>query len=72
MSKADEVRPDWREQIERGWLQAQAGQVIDGEEVFHKADERINQRETQTRPMTFNSALPATEPAATAPKPITA
>lgn len=29
----------WREQIERGWLQAQAGQVVDGEEVFHKADE---------------------------------
>ena len=45
MSKADEVPPDWREQIERGWLQAQAGQVLDGEEVFRKADERIKQRE---------------------------
>jgi len=34
----------WREQVERGWLQAQAGQVVDGEEVFRKGDERIKQR----------------------------
>jgi antitoxin ParD1/3/4 len=40
----DEIRVKWREQIERGWLQAQAGQVVDGKEVFHKADERIKQR----------------------------
>jgi antitoxin ParD1/3/4 len=26
----DEVRLKWREQIERGWLQAQAGQLVDG------------------------------------------
>ena len=26
----DEVRLRWREQIERGWLQAQAGQLVDG------------------------------------------
>ena len=31
-------------QVERGWLQAQAGQVVDGEEVFRRADQRIKQR----------------------------
>jgi antitoxin ParD1/3/4 len=40
----DEIRVKWREQIERGWLQAQGGQTVDGEEVFRKVDERIRQR----------------------------
>jgi hypothetical protein len=44
LKEHDEIRMKWREQIERGWLQAQAGQVVDGEEVFRKADERIKQR----------------------------
>ncbi len=44
LKEHDEIRMKWREQIERGWLQSQAGQVIDGEEVFRKADERIKQR----------------------------
>ena len=44
LKEHDEVRMKWREQIERGWLQAQAGQVVDGEEVFRKADARIKQR----------------------------
>ena len=44
LKEHDEVRLKWREQIERGWLQAKAGRVIDGEEVFRKADERIKQR----------------------------
>ncbi len=44
LKEHDEIRMKWRESIERGWLQAQAGQVIDGEEVFRKADERIKQR----------------------------
>jgi hypothetical protein len=34
----------WREQIERGWLQAQTGQVVDGKAVFRKANKRIKQR----------------------------
>jgi hypothetical protein len=41
MSKPDEVRLNWREQIEPRWLQAQAGQLVDGEEVFRKAAERM-------------------------------
>jgi antitoxin ParD1/3/4 len=44
LKEHDEIRMKWREQIERGWLQAQAGQVVDGEEVFRKANERIKRR----------------------------
>jgi antitoxin ParD1/3/4 len=44
LKEHDEIRMKWRESIERGWLQAQTGQVIDGEQVFRKADERIKQR----------------------------
>ena len=44
LKEHDEIRMKWREQIERGWLQAQAGQVVDGETVFRKAAERIKQR----------------------------
>lgn len=44
LKEYDEVRFKWREQIERGWLQAQAGRVVDGDEVFRKVDERIKQR----------------------------
>ena len=44
LKEHDEIRMKWREQVERGWLQTQAGQVVDGEEVFRKADERIKQR----------------------------
>jgi len=44
LKEHDEIRVKWREQIERGWLQAQAGQVVDGDAVFHQADERIKQR----------------------------
>jgi len=44
LKEHDEVRLKWREQIERGWLQAQAGEVVDGDEVFRKVDARIKQR----------------------------
>jgi antitoxin ParD1/3/4 len=44
LKEHDEIRVKWREQIERGWLQAQAGQVVDGDAVFHKADKRIKER----------------------------
>lgn len=44
LKEHDEIRMKWREQVERGWFQAQAGQVVDGEEVFRKADQRIKQR----------------------------
>jgi antitoxin ParD1/3/4 len=44
LKEHDEVRVRWREQIERGWLQAKAGQVVDGEEVFRKIDAGIKRR----------------------------
>jgi antitoxin ParD1/3/4 len=44
----DEIRLKWREQIERGWLQAQAGKVVDGDEVFRKVDERIKRGRKRT------------------------
>lgn len=44
LKEHDEIRMKWREQIERGWLQAQTGQVVNGEEVFRKAAARIKQR----------------------------
>ena len=44
LKEHDEIRLKWREQIERGWLQAQAGTFVDGSEVFRKAVVRIKQR----------------------------
>ncbi len=44
LKEHDEIRLKWREQIERGWLQAQAGKIVDGDDVFRKVDERIKQR----------------------------
>jgi antitoxin ParD1/3/4 len=29
LKEHDEIRLKWREQIERGWLQAQAGELVD-------------------------------------------
>ncbi len=37
----DDIRLKWREQIERGWLQAQRGELVDGVEAFQRIDERI-------------------------------
>jgi antitoxin ParD1/3/4 len=44
LKEHDESRMKGRDQVERGWLQAQAGQVVEGEEVFRKADQRIKRR----------------------------
>lgn len=37
----DEIRMKWREQIERGFLQAQAGQVVDGPKAMTGARTRL-------------------------------
>ena len=34
LKEHDDIRLKWREQIERGWAQAQAGQVVDGPRVM--------------------------------------
>jgi hypothetical protein len=44
LKEHDDIRLKWRKQIERGWHQAQAGQLADGEEVFRRANERIKRR----------------------------
>lgn len=41
LKEHDEIRMKWREQIERGWLQAQAGQVVDGPKAMSKARTRL-------------------------------
>jgi len=45
----DEIRLKWREQIERGWLQAQRGELVDGNQVFDRLDKRLKARRTRGR-----------------------
>jgi len=44
LKENDEVRRTWREQIERGWAQAQAGQVTDGPKVMAEIKSRLKAR----------------------------
>ena len=37
----DEIRLRWREQIERGWLQAQKGQLLDGPKSVSETRARV-------------------------------
>lgn len=41
LKESDEIRAKWREQIERGWLQAQRGEVVDGPKAMAETKERI-------------------------------
>ncbi len=41
LKEHDEVRLKWREQIERGWILAQAGRVVDGPEAMRDARARL-------------------------------
>jgi hypothetical protein len=40
-SESDDVRHRWRKQIERGWLQAQAGQLLDGPMAMSEIRTRV-------------------------------
>lgn len=44
LKEQDEIRLRWREQIERGWLQAQAGQVVDGPSAIAEVKNRLKSR----------------------------
>lgn len=44
LKEHDEVRLRWREQIERGWLDAQAGRVGDGPEAMARIKQRLTDR----------------------------
>ena len=41
LKEQDEVRLRWRGQIERGWIQAQAGQIVDGPKAMTDARTRL-------------------------------
>lgn len=44
LKEQDEVRLRWREQIERGWLDAQAGRVVDGPATMARVKQRLRTR----------------------------
>lgn len=44
LKESDEVRLQWRERIERGWLQAQAGDLTDGPEAIAQVRNRLKGR----------------------------
>ncbi|MBF8299709.1 MAG: putative addiction module antidote protein, family [Acidobacteria bacterium] len=41
LKEHDEIRVKWREQIDRGWLQAQSGETVDGPKTMADIRERI-------------------------------
>ena len=41
LKEHDEIRVKWREQIERGWLDAQTGRVVDGAKAMAEARTRL-------------------------------
>jgi antitoxin ParD1/3/4 len=49
LKEYDEVRVRWREQIERGWLQGQGGELVSGDEAFRRIDGRIRKAACKRR-----------------------
>ncbi len=49
LKEHDEVRLKWREQIERGWLEAQAGKSVDGPKTMAAIKARLK-RPPKRRP----------------------
>lgn len=41
LKEHDDIRQKWREQIERGWLEAQSGRVVDGPQAMAEARSRL-------------------------------
>jgi antitoxin ParD1/3/4 len=41
LKEQDEIRVRWREQIERGWLDAQTGRVVDGPAAMTGIKQRL-------------------------------
>jgi len=44
LKEHDDVRRTWREQIERGWAQSQAGKLLDGPKTMAEARNRLKAR----------------------------
>lgn len=49
LKENDEFRARVRESIERGWAQAKAGDLLDGDEAFRRIDERIKKASGRKR-----------------------
>ena len=47
LKEHDAVRLKWREQIEHGWLQAQAGKLVDGPKAMAAIKDRLTRRSKQ-------------------------
>jgi antitoxin ParD1/3/4 len=47
LKEHDEIRLKWRDQIERGWLQAQRGQLVDGPKAMADIKGRLKARAKQ-------------------------
>jgi antitoxin ParD1/3/4 len=41
LKEHDEIRVKWREQIERGWLQTERGELVDGPTAMAAIRERV-------------------------------
>jgi antitoxin ParD1/3/4 len=46
LKEQDEIRLRWREQIERGWQEAQAGRAVDGPEAMARIKRRLTTKRT--------------------------
>jgi antitoxin ParD1/3/4 len=44
LKEHDEIRLRWREQIERGWLDPQAGRIVDGPATMARIKQRLTSR----------------------------
>jgi len=44
LKEHDEIRVKWREQIERGWLEAHRGEVVDGPTTMTAIRERVKSK----------------------------
>ena len=50
MPQEDDVRLKWREQIERGWFQAEAGQLVDGPKAMADIKRRLKSQMKKSGP----------------------
>jgi hypothetical protein len=49
LKECDDIRRTWREQIERGWTQSQAGQLTDGPKAIEEIKSRAEDPDEDAR-----------------------
>ena len=47
LKEHDEIRLKWREHIDRGWLEAQSEELVDGPKTMDTIEERLKGRATK-------------------------